>query len=99
VGENFEWPAIPLYLHVLTCHYNDKLKVFGSLKKYSQEGTESHHQLQKSIQSRQTRQGGGRGAKKGVCESILVCEYRKLFLSYDLIGVTELDEGFTSEWF
>jgi hypothetical protein len=84
---------MPLYLHVLICHYNAKLQKFGSLKQYSQEGTESHHLLEKRIQSRQTRQGGGRGKKQGVTEQILVCEYRKIMLVNNLI---EIDEKFVA---
>jgi len=61
--DSFAWPHLPLYLHVLICHYNSLYTKFnGRLKELSQEGTESHHLLQKRIEDRSTARGGGRGA-------------------------------------
>jgi hypothetical protein len=75
----FSWPNMPLYLHVLICHYNDKLIKFKSLKCLSQEGTESHHTIQKKIQQRSTAQGGGR-KKKEVSQQILETQYRSIIM-------------------
>jgi hypothetical protein len=62
--DNFRYPNLPIYLHILNEHYNEKLRAFGGLKVFSQEGVESHHLYQKQIQTRQTSGGGGVGKKK-----------------------------------
>jgi hypothetical protein len=90
--ESFNWTNIPLYLHTLVCHYNQKRIQYGGVKKFSQEGTESHHLLQKQIQERLTSHGGGRG-EKSCMENVMMCEYRIILLSKNIITV---DEKFVS---
>jgi len=58
--DKFQWPHIPLYLHVLVCHYNERLNKFGKIKELSQEGCESSHAYQKNLANRTTAHGGGK---------------------------------------
>jgi hypothetical protein len=50
----FRFPKLPVYLHILVEHFNEKLVSFGGLKEYSQEGVESHHLYEKGVQRRMT---------------------------------------------
>jgi hypothetical protein len=43
----FRFPKLPIYLHILIEHYNEKVECFGGLKKISQENVESHHLYEK----------------------------------------------------
>jgi len=45
--ETFEWPHLPLYLHVVVCHLVDLQRRFPDLKSLSQQGVEHHHKEQK----------------------------------------------------
>jgi hypothetical protein len=76
----FRFPKLPIYLHILIEHYNEKVECVGGLKKISQENVESHHLYEKQVQLRQTNGGSG---GKNVYESILTVEYRRIMSSND----------------
>jgi len=98
--EYFRFTNIPIYLHVLVEHYNDKVKAYGGLKKFSQEGVESHHLYEKQVQSRQTNGGGGKKtteySKQNMYQKIITVEFRRIMTTNECIYYDE-DEIVTSK--
>jgi len=56
--ELHEWARITPYLHIFIHHSVERIKRFGSLSLYSQQGFEAAHKLQKMIWERATSRGG-----------------------------------------
>lgn len=79
----FAWPGIPLYLHVLTCHYNDLQRRFGNLNTFSQQSMENYHSKQKAMERRSTSHGGGKG-NKNMYEQLLTSDLRDKQLRHQL---------------